>query len=47
MKTENLTGKKCYDHLGGKLGSVLLDFYVTNGWLSPNVEKKSTIYTVT
>lgn len=33
MKTSELNGKKCYNHLGGKLGAVLLEFLVREGWI--------------
>ena len=46
MQNKPLTGKKCYDHLGGKLGAVLLLFYLEQGWLEPE-EGKTTIYKIT
>lgn len=39
-------GRRCYDHLGGKLGAALLALYLEKGWL----EKKpgtSTVYQIT
>ena len=47
MQTKPLTGKKCYDHMGGKLGSVLLLFYLEQGWLEPEENGKSTVYKIT
>lgn len=43
---KRITGRKCYDHLGGKLGSTLFDFYLLNGWIEPE-EGKGTIYKIT
>ena len=43
---KRLTGRKCYDHLGGKLGAMLFSLYIQNGWISLE-EGKSTVYTVT
>lgn len=25
--------KRCYHHLGGRLGAVLFEFYISNGWI--------------
>lgn len=33
MRSYELTGKKCYDHLGGKLGAALFDFLVLQKWI--------------
>ena len=33
MKTNEFTGKKCYDHLGGKLGAALFEFLVQQEWI--------------
>lgn len=33
MRSYELTGKRCYDHLGGKLGAVLFDFLVLQKWI--------------
>ncbi len=41
-----IKGRKCYDHLGGKLGSALFDFYLQNGWITLE-EGKSTVYALT
>ncbi|MPN21282.1 hypothetical protein SDC9_168661 [bioreactor metagenome] len=47
MKMEKqLTGRKCYDHLGGKLGAALFEFMVANEWICLD-EGKSTVYVVT
>lgn len=42
MKDTAVVGKKCYNHLGGKLGAALFEFLVREGWIvlaeaSPNV----------
>ena len=47
MQNKPLIGKKCYDHMGGKLGAVLLLFYLEQGWLEPVEEGKSTVYKLT
>ena len=41
-----LTGKRCYDHLGGRLGAALLELYVKNGWIALQ-EDASTVYCIT
>lgn len=41
-----MTGRKCYDHLGGKLGAELLGFYLSQGWIELD-EGKSTVYVIT
>ncbi len=47
MKQEKrLTGRKCYDHLGGKLGAELFDFLVANEWIRLD-EGKSTVFVLT
>ncbi len=46
MKRRETTGRKCYDHLGGKLGSELLAFFVEQGWIELD-EGKSTVYVIT
>lgn len=47
MKQEKqLTGRKCYDHLGGKLGAMLLDLFIANEWICL-AEGKSTVYILT
>lgn len=47
MKQERrLTGRKCYDHLGGKLGAMLLEFLIVNEWICLD-EGKSTVYVLT
>ncbi|WP_298035382.1 hypothetical protein [uncultured Dysosmobacter sp.] len=33
MRSYELTGKKCYDHLGGKLGAALFDFLILQKWI--------------
>lgn len=39
-------GRRCYGHLGGKLGELLLVRFVELGWLELE-EGKSTVYIVT
>lgn len=46
MKITPATGRRCYDHLGGRLGALLLDLYVREGWIELK-EGKSTTYRVT
>ena len=33
MKKDELLGKKCYNHLGGKLGAALFEFLVDQEWI--------------
>lgn len=42
MKTTPLTGKKCYNHLGGKLGAALFEFMVQEGWIVAKAETPNT-----
>ncbi len=47
MKQEQrLTGRKCYDHLGGKLGAMLFEFLTANEWIRLD-DGKSTVYVLT
>lgn len=46
IHAKRITGRKCYDHLGGKLGAKLFEFYLLNGWIEPE-EVKETVYKVT
>jgi predicted transcriptional regulator len=46
MRSEKMTGRKCYDHLGGRLGAKLLEFYLENGFIELD-EGKTTVYVVT
>ncbi|PZR25566.1 MAG: ArsR family transcriptional regulator [Citrobacter freundii] len=32
--------KLCYEHVGGKMGSLLLERFVANGWLAKTPGKK-------
>lgn len=32
-KTTVKPAKTCYDHLGGKLGTMLLEMYIHQGWI--------------
>ncbi len=45
-REKRLTGRRCYDHLGGKLGAVLFDFFLANEWIHLD-EGKSTVYVLT
>lgn len=47
MARSELIGKKCYDHLGGRLGAALLELYLSNGWIIPSEESKKTVYRLT
>ena len=46
MRNYELTGKKCYDHLGGKLGATLFEFLISQKWIEPK-EGTSTTYVMT
>lgn len=46
MRSYELTGRKCYDHLGGKLGAALFDFLILQKWIELK-EGTSTTYVVT
>jgi predicted transcriptional regulator len=41
-----VTGRKCYGHLGGRLGAELFQFLVENEWIRLE-EGKATVYAVT
>jgi predicted transcriptional regulator len=41
-----ITGRKCYDHLGGKLGAALFQFLLEHEWIRLE-EGKTTVYAVT
>ena len=47
MACGELLGKKCYDHLGGRLGAALLELYLSNGWIIPSEEGKKTVHRLT
>ncbi len=34
IKTETKHAKLCYEHIGGKLGSLLLERFISTGWLA-------------
>ena len=42
MKKTEFTGKKCYNHLGGKLGAALFEFLAREGWIVPREETPNT-----
>ena len=42
MKNTGLTGKKCYNHLGGSLGATLFEFLVQEGWIASKEETPNT-----
>ena len=46
MRSKKMTGRKCYDHLGGRLGAKLLDFYLEQGLIELD-EGKATVYVIT
>lgn len=46
MHAKKMTGRKCYDHLGGKLGAELFEFYLSQKWIVLD-EGKSTVYVIT
>ena len=41
-----MKGRKCYDHLGGRLGTELLNFFLSQEWIELD-EGKTTVYAVT
>lgn len=41
-----ITGRKCYDHLGGRLGALLLRALLNKQWIVLD-EGKTTVYKVT
>ena len=45
-KSKEIKGRKCYDHLGGKLGAILLNNLLENNWIELE-EDKTTVYIVT
>lgn len=48
MPRKELMGKRCYDHLGGKLGAALLELYLSKGWIeSEEGKEKGTVYILT
>jgi hypothetical protein len=46
MSSKKMTGRKCYDHLGGRLGTELLNFYLSQEWIELD-EGKTTVYVIT
>lgn len=46
MKNGELVGKKCYNHLGGKLGAALFAFLVAEEWIAAK-DATPTIYEIT
>ena len=46
MKKTEFVGKKCYNHLGGKLGAALFEFLVADGWIAAKAETP-TVYEIT
>lgn len=46
MRYCEIVGRKCYDHLGGKLGNTLLEFLVQQQWIELK-SGASTTYTLT
>lgn len=41
-----ISGRKCYDHLGGKLGSRLFDMMIEKEWIKLE-DGKSTVFEIT
>jgi hypothetical protein len=41
-----INGRKCYDHLGGKLGTLIFEKFVELEWIKLE-EGKSTVYEIT
>lgn len=41
-----IKGRKCYDHLGGKLGNLVFEKFIELEWIKPE-EGKSTVYEIT
>lgn len=46
MRSYEITGKKCYDHLGGKLGVAIFNFLIEQKWIELK-EGTSTTYIMT
>ena len=42
--TKRKPAKLCYEHIGGKLGSLLLDQFLRNGWLAKDDTKEKNFY---
>jgi predicted transcriptional regulator len=42
--SERKSAKLCYEHIGGKLGSLLLEQFVINGWLTKDDTKDKHFY---
>jgi predicted transcriptional regulator len=45
-KSNEMKGRKCYDHLGGKLGAILLNNLLEKNWIELE-EDKTTVYIIT
>ena len=41
-----ITGRKCYDHLGGQLGARIFKRLLEDGWIQLD-DGKTTVYTIT
>ena len=46
MRPGRTVGRRCYDHLGGRLGAGLFALYQRRGWIEP-VPGTSTVYRLT
>jgi len=46
VHSKKMTGRKCYDHLGGKLGAELFELYLNQEWIALD-EGKTTVYVIT
>ncbi len=42
--TEKKQAKLCYEHIGGKLGSLLLERFIANGWLAKEATADKAFY---
>ncbi len=43
-KTDKIPAKLCYEHVGGKLGNLLLKQFVANGWLAKETPEDKNFY---
>lgn len=43
-QTEKKPAKTCYTHIGGKLGTLLLDKFVEKGWIAKDRPKDKHFY---
>ncbi|PSL50142.1 hypothetical protein CLV51_1011486 [Chitinophaga niastensis] len=43
-KNDKIPAKLCYNHLGGKLGSLLLDNFIEKGWIARDLSSEKHYY---